>query len=123
MNQRKMYIYLLLNQLKQLCMDKSFRAVRYYDAIEDRHCEARKLILNGFNLFPYLSCDKNLVKGTYEDGLITVIPKNLPDKIHFKLVFGCKHDNKVYKHLFVYYDIDGNLKKVIYDVFSMANNS
>lgn len=78
-----------------------------------------KIILNAFNLFPYLSADKNLVKATFEDGLVMVVPKVLPIERHFKLVFGAMMNKKLYKQLIINYNIDGNLTRWTYDTYTI----
>jgi hypothetical protein len=78
-----------------------------------------KMILNAFNLFPYLSPDKNLVKATFEDGLIIIVPKVLPIERHFKLVFGAMMNKKLYKQLIINYNIDGNLTRWLYDTYTL----
>ena len=79
-----------------------------------------KMILNAFNLFPYLLSDKNLVKATFDDGLVMVVPRVLPIERHFKLVFGAMMNKKLYKQLIINYNIDGNLTRWTYDTYTLS---
>ena len=76
-----------------------------------------KILLKGFNVYPYLSLNKNLVKATFEDGLVMVVPKVIPTERHFCLLFGVLMNNNLYKQLLMNYNIDGNLTKWSYDTY------
>ena len=79
-----------------------------------------KICLNEFNLFPYLSCNKNLLKATFEDGLILIAPKIIPIEKHFSILFGAMMNDKLYKQLMINYDIDGNLTRWVYDIYNIS---
>ena len=78
------------------------------------------LLLDHFNIFPYLSANKNLVKATFDDGLLMVVPKILPIDRHFSLLFGAMMNNNLYKQLIINYNIDGNLTKWTYDIYNLS---
>lgn len=92
-------------------------AERFYYGPNER--SYNKQILQQFNIFPYLSNDKNLIKATFEDGLIMIVPKIIPNNEHFKLLFGSLIDNNLYKQLIINYDINGNLTKWVYDTYTL----
>lgn len=95
--------------------DNNWYGERYYYGYNDK--SYNKQILQEFNIFPYLSTDNNLMKATFEDGLILIVPKIIPIGQHFKLLFGALMNNNLYKQLVINYDIHGNLTKWVYDVY------
>ena len=79
------------------------------------------LLLDHFNIFPYLSANKNLVKATFDDGLVMVVPKVVPIERHFALLFGAMMNKTLYKQLVINYNIDGNLTKWTYDIYNISD--
>lgn len=105
-------------EVVNIMMNNQWNGIRKYQ-LPDTKENNNEIILNGFNLFPYFSGDKNLVKSCYEDGIVMVVPKIIPIGKNFKFVFGSMIDKKIYKQLFINYDIYGNLKKWTYDEFKL----
>ncbi len=111
-NNQFMYVQ-SVEDIVQKMMINNWYGERYSYTPDERNFN--KMILNGFNLFPYLSSDKNLVKNTFEDGLVMVVPKIIPFGKHFKLLFGAMMSKNLYKQLIIDYNTDGNLTKWTYD--------
>lgn len=79
-----------------------------------------KRSLKTFNMFPYLSTNKNIIKQVYEDGLVIVVPKEIIAGEHFRMVFGAMVNISEYKQLIMNYNTHGNITRWTYDTYRLT---